>query len=57
MNRHGGQEWWTAARFALRAGVSCLVELRGLELLTSCLQIGVVGLPTGAERAGSLAHA
>ena len=43
MNRHCGQEWWSTARFTIRAGTFYLVELRGLEPLTPCLQIAVTG--------------
>jgi hypothetical protein len=43
MNGHCGQEWWSTARFTIRAGTLCLVELRGLEPLTPCLQIAVIG--------------
>ena len=41
MNRHCGQEWWSIARLSIRAGTFCLVELRGLEPLTPCLQSAV----------------
>jgi hypothetical protein len=49
MNRHCGQEWWSIARFTIRAGTFCLVELRGLEPLTPCLQIAVTDQPAGVE--------
>ena len=42
MNRHCGQEWWSTARFTIRAGAFYQVELRGLEPLTPCLQIAVI---------------
>ena len=42
MNRHCGQEWWSTARFTIRAGTFYQVELRGLEPLTPCLQIAVI---------------
>ena len=38
MNRYCGQPWWSTACFKIWAGSFCLVELRGLEPLTPCLQ-------------------
>jgi hypothetical protein len=38
MTLYCGQPWWSGADFNIQLNAFCLVELRGLEPLTPCLQ-------------------
>jgi hypothetical protein len=45
----GGQPWWSEGRFKISPRAFCLVELKGLEPLTPCLQIVASAGAQGTE--------
>jgi hypothetical protein len=54
MSRYCGQPWWSVASFTIWPGSFSLVELRGLEPLTPCLQSDVFARCGAADLASQL---